>query len=108
MSRTQWQMVAGVVEVSLRHDCAPLGTKSLRNLPFAAITLGHLVIGCSHVSLESLRVHEHTHVRQYERWGIFFLIAYPVASACMLLLGRKPYLDNPFEVQARDAEVLSR
>jgi hypothetical protein len=105
ISRTQWEMVAGVVEVSPRNDCVSLGARSLRRLPFAAITFGHLVIGCNRTCLESLRAHEHTHVRQYERWGVFFLIAYPVASAYMLLLGRHPYIDNPFEVHARNSDL---
>jgi hypothetical protein len=80
IARTRWQMVAGVIEVAPRHGSPSIGARFLR-------------------------AHEHAHVRQYERWGLFLLIAYPVASACMLALGRRPYLDNPFEVQAREAET---
>ena len=51
--------------------------------------------------LERLRAHEHAHVRQYEQWGIFFLLAYPAASVWQWLRGRRAYVDNWFEVQAR-------
>jgi hypothetical protein len=43
-------------------------------------------------------------VRQYERWGAFFLLAYPAASLWQLLRGRRAHRDNPFEIEARDAE----
>lgn len=104
VARTRWQVVAGVIEVSPRHAPAARGVGRLRRLPFDAITLGHVVIGSSPACLHALRTHEHAHVRQYERWGAFLLLAYPLASACMLVRGRRPYLDNPFEVQAREAE----
>lgn len=108
IARTRWQVVAGVIEVAPRQGRPSIGARFLRKLPFDAITLGHVVIGSSAASLQALRTHEHAHVRQYERWGVFLLIAYPVASACMLVLGRRPYLDNPFEVQARKAETRRR
>ena len=38
----------------------------------SAITLGHVVLGCDAVRLESTRVHERVHVEQYERWGPLF------------------------------------
>lgn len=108
IARTHWHMVAGVIEVAPRQGGPVIGARCLRRLPFDAITLGHVVIGASPACLQALRAHEHAHVRQYERWGVFLLIAYPVASACMLVLGRRPYLDNPFEVQARNAETRRR
>ena len=46
--------------------------------------------------------HEQAHVRQYERWGVFFFVAYPAASLWQLLRCRRPYIDNWFEVQARE------
>jgi hypothetical protein len=49
-----------------------------------------------------VRAHEQAHVRQYERWGLFFFVAYPAASLWQLLRCRRPYLDNWFEVQARE------
>lgn len=103
IARTRWQVVAGVIEVAPRDGCHAIGARCWQKLPFDAITLGHVVIGSSTSCLQALREHEHAHVRQCERWGVFLLIAYPLASAFMLLTGRRPYLDNPFEVQAREA-----
>ena len=108
IARTRWQIVAGVIEVAPRHGRPSSGARFLLKPPFDAITLGHVVIGSSAASLQALRTHEHAHVRQYERWGVFLLIAYPVASLGMLVAGRRPYLDNPFEVQAREAETRRR
>jgi len=48
--------------------------------PIAAITLGHIVLGCDRPTLERTRRHERVHVRQYERWGPFFIPAYVLAS----------------------------
>lgn len=72
---------------------------------FAAITFGHVVIGQSHSVLAALRAHEHAHVRQYERWGIFLFVLYPASSAWQLLRGRGPYWHNTFERQARAAQT---
>ena len=43
------------------------------------------------------------HVRQYEAWGPFFLLAYAASSAWQLVRGRNVYYDNYFERQARRA-----
>ena len=40
------------------------------------------------------------HVRQYERWGIFFLPAYALSSLWQLAHGRDWYRDNRFELRA--------
>jgi hypothetical protein len=69
-------------------------------LNFAAITLGHVILGQSHEVLAALRPHEHVHVRQYERLGVFFLVAYPASSLWAWLQGKCPYRDNHFERQA--------
>jgi hypothetical protein len=66
----------------------------------AAMTLGHVVIGQNAELLESTREHERVHVRQYERWGPFFIPVYLLASLIARLRGGHPYLDNPFEKQA--------
>lgn len=66
----------------------------------AAITLGHVIIGRDMGSLSFARVHEHVHVRQYERWGPLFIPAYLGCSAWLWVRGKNPYLDNPFEVEA--------
>ena len=73
-------------------------------LPFCAITLGHVVLGVSHDALARLRLHEHAHVRQYQRWGLLFLLAYPLDSLWQGLCGRSPYWHNRFEVDARAQE----
>jgi hypothetical protein len=94
--------VDGVLELALHRGEVLAGCRAAR-LPFAAITLGHVVIGVSEAALARLRAHEQVHVRQYERWGPLFLLAYPLASAWAWLRGRRPYLDNPFEIEARRA-----
>jgi hypothetical protein len=91
----------GVLEVAWRH--AP----HLTRWRFVAITFGHVVLGRSHNELSRLRAHEHAHVRQYERWGVLFLLLYPASSLWQLLRGRRAYLDNVFEVDARASERLS-
>lgn len=69
-------------------------------LPFAAITLGHVILGTSPCELARLRAHEQVHVRQYERWGPLFFIAYPLASLWAWACGGCPYRDNRFEAEA--------
>ncbi|BCL77058.1 hypothetical protein JHS3_27940 [Jeongeupia sp. HS-3] len=87
---------AGVLEVALRRDSRPT------RLPFAAITLGHVIVGIDRQTLRQLRAHERVHVGQYERWGALLLLAYPLASLHAWLRGRRPYLDNRFEREARE------
>jgi hypothetical protein len=70
---------------------------------FDAITFGHVIIGVSEAKLAAARDHEHVHVRQYEAWGPFFLLAYAASSAWQLVRGRSMYYDNYFERQARRA-----
>jgi hypothetical protein len=72
--------------------------------PIGAITFGHIVLGASERQLESSRVHERIHVRQYERWGILFPLLYLASSAGALLSGRRLYADNAFEREAFRAE----
>jgi hypothetical protein len=103
-TRVNWQVVNGVIEVCASPSRHPAGSGALAACPFAAITLGHVVAGTSREDLNRLRIHEHAHVRQYERWGALFLLAYPAASAWQLLRGRRAHRDNPFEIEARDAE----
>jgi hypothetical protein len=76
-----------------------------RRWPFAAITLGHVVLASDAQQMQLLRAHERAHVAQYERWGPVFLLAYPLSSLVQLLRGRHPYFDNHFEVQARAVEA---
>jgi hypothetical protein len=51
-----------------------------------------------------LRAHEQVHVRQYERWGPFFVPAYLASSLWQGLCGRHLYRDNHFERPAFAAE----
>lgn len=70
-------------------------------LPLDAITLGHVILGRSGELLDTWRSHEQVHVRQYERWGPFLVPAYLAESIWQWLCGRRAYLDNRFERQAR-------
>ena len=67
---------------------------------FAAITFGHVIIGLDHETLAHLRLHEHVHVRQYERWGVLFFPLYLVSSLIQIVRRRDPYLNNCFEREA--------
>ena len=75
--------------------------------PAAAITIGHVILGASQNALNATRTHERVHVRQYERWGILFLLLYPLAGAWVWLKGGNPYWDNVFEREARGLESSS-
>lgn len=67
---------------------------------FGAITFGHVILGTCQHQLAALRTHEHVHVRQYERWGVFFLPAYALSSVWEVAHGRNGYTGNFFERQA--------
>lgn len=97
------EVADGVIEIALSGRDGRTGW--LRSLPFVAITFGHVVIGINRTQLRLLRPHEHEHVRQYERWGPLFFLAYPLDSLWQLARGRRPYVDNRFEVQARAKET---
>lgn len=66
----------------------------------AAMTLGHVVIAQNQSALDRTRAHERVHVKQYERWGPFFIPAYLLSSALISLRGGDAYRDNPFEKEA--------
>ncbi len=95
------RIVAGVVEV---HGglAARLFQRGLPWVgPVSAMTIGHVVFGCDAARLAATRAHERVHVRQYERWGLFFLPAYFAAGLLLRVRRKNPYRDNPFEVEAR-------
>jgi hypothetical protein len=79
-------------------------SKVLWKLPrafhFGAITFGHVIVGVDQAALDRSRSHERVHVRQYEKFGIFFFPAYLGSSLRQLLAGRHPYSDNRFEKEA--------
>lgn len=66
----------------------------------SALTLGHVVLGVDRSVLDLTRSHERIHVRQYERWGPFFIPVYLLTGLWQLVRGRDPYNDNPFEREA--------
>jgi hypothetical protein len=102
-----WRWHSGVAEVTLLHR--PAAAPALaRWFPFSAITFGHVVLALTEKDHAALRAHERVHVAQYERWGGLFLLAYPAESVIQLLRGRRPYLDNRFEVAAREGESKAR
>ena len=65
-----------------------------------AITLGHVILARDTDTAARLRTHEHTHVRQYERWGVIFPFAYLASSAIAVMKGGDAYRDNVFEREA--------
>lgn len=85
------EVQGGLVALMLRH-CLYISA--------SAMTLGHVILGCDQECLDRCRVHEHVHVRQYERWGLLMLPIYLTASVILWLRGRDPYRDNPFEREA--------
>ncbi|MEZ6196296.1 MAG: hypothetical protein R3F20_11320 [Planctomycetota bacterium] len=102
------RVVAGVLEV--HGGGVSWGLRRLVPLPggAAAITLGHVVLGRDAATLERTRRHERVHVRQYERWGPFFLPAYFAASLAARGRGGNAYRDNRFEREAFAADKAAR
>ncbi|MGE0085897.1 MAG: hypothetical protein AB7S75_15930 [Desulfococcaceae bacterium] len=97
--------IRGVVEVS-----SPFIAKFLKHcIPVAggasAMTLGHIIIGRDMDCLDSARIHELVHVRQCEKWGLFFIPAYFTATFIAFCKGRDPYLGNVFEREAYEKEA---
>jgi len=69
-------------------------------MPVRAQTVGRHVFAREPVSAEVL-AHECEHIRQWERFGPFFLVVYLCSSAIAFLRGGRPYWDNHFEAAAR-------
>jgi hypothetical protein len=78
-----------------------------RHQPFAAITLGHVIIALHLEDLQRLHAHERVHVRQFERWGALMLLAYPAASAWAWWEGEDTYLANCFEREAYGVDAMA-
>jgi hypothetical protein len=93
------RLVQGVIEIE-----GGFARWFLRNglirMQASALTLGHVVLGQDRLCLDYTREHEHVHVRQYQRWGPFFLPAYFLSSFLAWRRGENPYLDNRFEKEA--------
>lgn len=94
------RVVDGAVEIALRPARADCGRR-LAACKFRAITFGHVILGVTGAELDAYRAHEQVHVRQYERLGPLFLLAYPLASLWAWWRGGDPYWHNRFEVEAR-------
>ncbi len=78
----------------------PILARAVPGFAISAITFGHVVLGADVEALVETRAHERVHVRQYERWGIFFLPLYALSSLVALARGRSLYAGNAFERQA--------
>ncbi len=65
-----------------------------------ALALGHVVLGADEKTLDKTREHERIHVRQYERYGPFFIPLYAAAMLVAWIQGKRPYRDNWFEIEA--------
>lgn len=108
LSGARIAMVDGVLEIhggwitGLLRRWPPFGAGGA-----AAMALGHIVLAMSARDMEECRAHERVHVRQCERWGIFFLPAYLGASLWAWLRGKDPYRDNPFEREAFAGSTLA-
>jgi hypothetical protein len=66
----------------------------------AACCFGHVLLGQDRESLNQARDHEHVHVRQCERWGVFIIPAYLLSSFWAWRSGKHFYFDNRFEREA--------
>jgi len=95
-----YQVVDGVLEIHGGFVEFFLRRCTLLKGGASAMTLGHVVLGRDVMLLELTRPHERVHVRQCERWGIFFLPAYGIASLLALARGGSMYRDNAFEREA--------
>ncbi|GAA4458167.1 hypothetical protein [Novipirellula rosea] len=97
----RFQRVDGVIEIH-----GPRIAWLLRHMivPAQALTFGHVVFGQNQSALDCTRLHERVHVRQYERWGPLFVPMYLLFSMILFLRGRDGYRENPFEIEAYDAE----
>jgi hypothetical protein len=98
-TKGRMQVVDGVLELS-----GPTLASMLARVPIrggaAAMTFGHIVIGCDDGSLAATRGHERVHVRQCELWGPAFIPAYLLAALWAALSGRGAYRGNSFEREA--------
>ena len=94
------QVQAGDVRAVLVEDPRVRRWFRIHLMPIKAQTVGSYVFAPEPVSAEIL-AHECEHIRQWERFGPFFLTVYLGSSAIAFLRGRRPYWDNRFEAAAR-------
>jgi hypothetical protein len=95
------EVVAGDVTAFLVEDPRVGRWFRAHLIPVQAQTLGHFVLARGPVP-EDVLAHECEHIRQWSRFGPFYLPLYFGASALAWLRGRRPYWDNAFEAAARE------
>ena len=66
----------------------------------SCMTVGHVIIGLHPDGLALARAHEHVHIEQYEKWGVFFIPLYIGSSLLAWSQGKHRYRDNVFEREA--------
>ena len=110
--RGQWRINDGVLEIVSPALSWFLQGPWFRAMSggegFAAATIGHVIIARDSGCMDRCRVHEHVHVRQCERWGALFPLAYVGAGLYAAWRARRwsaYYWDNRFEREARAAEA---
>jgi hypothetical protein len=111
--RAHWRVTGGALEVTSPALGWFLRSAWARVLSggcgFAAATVGSVIVARDEAALACCRMHERVHVRQCERWGPLFPLAYVAAGlwvALKLRSLRSYYWDNPFEREARAAEAI--
>ncbi len=110
--RARWCLSGGALEITspaLGWFLRSAWARALSGgIGFSAATIGSVIVSGDENALMSCRTHERVHVRQCERWGAFFPIAYVAAGLWAALIRRdlrSYYWDNPFELEARAAEI---
>jgi hypothetical protein len=92
----------GALECALGNESA-FAEYMLRHQNTVAFTMGHVILAWRAEDLQRWHAHERVHVKQYERWGVLMLLAYPAASLWAWLQGKDPYSANHFEQEAYQA-----
>lgn len=110
--RARWRVCDRVLEISSPALAWFLQVPWFRAMSggegFAAATIGHVIVARDAGCLDRCRVHEHVHVRQCERWGVLFPLAYVAAGLYAAIKAKHwgaYYWDNRFEREARAAET---
>ena len=96
----------GVVEL-IASDVGPQSW-FFRKYRFAAYTSGTSIVYRDVAIFSKPRIyrHEMRHVLQFRILGLLMLVLYPAASGLALIIGKSPYYDNLFEVDARKHEII--
>ena len=96
------RFAAGALEVQGE---GPL-PRLLRRLGWAGYTLGATIWYWVEPD-DALRKHERQHVRQYLHQGVLMGLGYLAWMLHLKAEGKRPYEDNPFEVEATAAEEIA-